>query len=466
MNLPETAPQRSFRMRWWMWIIAVLLVLLSAAIAIRIQGFHTLQEMQRLLRDAGQPADPRAFAMAAPPVDTVRQDELRRILQRRMPWADEASRLWSSGDLREPRPDPAHAGRVAALLRAGTSDTGDLFTLMDRGPLLVSAFGWLPRDPAVLATMSAEQANTIYCPNLLTCRAMAHWLALSATTASDPAPALARLATWRSSMRRPAILIDSMIVIAIDRIADETHLWLAVRGRLPPAQLARWLAEPADQRSLSADGFAGDRCLFWEPYSRLGIDGGITSLAYSVSADWQAALLGIAAWPLQGHDCARGFAVLSEGERWLRGAGPMLPMPSGPFGIQGPLARIALPNTASITGIGWDGEIRHRLARAAGRIAAEARSGHDLPSAVALPGGALPDDPPLAYERLGPTRFRVGVDPTLALPAGVLSLPIGSDTGKPASRESARVLSHSIEIDLDAVLIPPPEKPAKVKATK
>lgn len=439
-----------------MWLIAAALVLLSAAIAVRIQGFQELREMQRVLRAAGRPADPVAWVASAPPADPARQDELRRILQRRMPWSDEAARLWSCGDLCEPRPDPARGGRIAAVLRDGAGDANDLWALMDRGPLLVSAFGWLPRDAAALQRLSAEEAAATYCPNLLTCRAVTHWLALQATTAADPAPSLDRLAAWRACLRHPAILIDSMVAVAIDRIVDETHLWLAVRGRLPPAQLQRWLAEPPDQRRLCADGCAGERCLFWETWSRMGIETGVAALAWSVSAGWQASALGIAAWPLLGHDCARGFAAMTSAERWLRGAGPVMQADGGPFGIQGPFARIGLASTESIIGIGWTGEVQHRLARAAGGIAVRFRIDRELPATLDLPG-----DPPLVYERLAASRFRVGVDPALALPAGSPSLSISSDTGKPASRRAALVQQHAIEIDLDAVLVPPPDKPAK-----
>jgi hypothetical protein len=122
-----------------------------------------------------------------------------------------------------------------------------------------------------------------------------------------------------------------------------------------------------------------------------------------------------------------------------------------------------------VTGLAIESANRHRLIRCASVIASTYRRRGALPATMPseAPAAAIDaDQPALLYERLSPSRFRVGIDPAGPLPPAIPAAHwkearYASEIGQPASKPAACLYRWSCEIDLDAILIPPPEHPAR-----
>lgn len=474
MNLAVAEPRRPFRIRWWMWVIAVVLVLTSLALALRVHGMINFNGLMSDIRASGLPVDAETLIARAPAVDATRQAQLLKLMQSRAPWPEGISKQSMYRDLDEPRPDPARTAAVASALAAGASDVAELARIMDQGPIVVSTYGWIERDPASLRQLTIAELSTASVPNLLMCRGFAQWWALEARRADDPEPALSRLDAWCASHTCSAILIDSMVEWAVAEIRDDIHLWLATRDRLDPARLQRWAGEPPLARELLAQGFDGERCLYWGPSARMPIGEtwdliGMSSILASPSAWWEKPVMYVSAWPLQGHDCAEGAATVTAMAQALRGTTTTATRARSPFSWSGPIARFGTANLQQLPGMAIEREAQHRLTRASAVIAVHYRGNRALPATndiAPLLVRLRSDDLELGYEILSPSRFRVGVVTGARSPFHTSPGSITTRMGQPAIRQPSRCERLSLEIDLDAILIPPPEKPAKAKAKK
>jgi hypothetical protein len=451
------------RIRWWWWLIAIVLLVATALIAVRIGGQRRLEATQAELRAAGFAVTPVELVAQAPPVDVDRQNRLWRLVGWPAPgWMDEHQRVPISRTLAEPPPmAPADVDRLDRVLAAAAPDLDELDRIFAEGPVLLSGLGWVERDPTRLASVDIATIAATRIPNLLAVRALCQVSAHRAVAAADPEADLRRLDAILDAQRHPAVLIDGFIAIAASAIRDQAHAWLALRGRLPAERLAAWAAETPPQRQFAAAGMAGERCLFQEPLGRLhwGFGGLSGSTRLFSECVWF-----VRVWPTQGYEIACMQAAAARAQATLTDQ----PQPSEqhmPFAAMGPLMELGMMNTTESMVTACEAANRHRLVRAIALIAQAYRRTGRLPAELppGMDAGTLaPDLPALRYEIFPPARVRVGIDPAGPLPPSVPAdrwkPGYGSSIGGPprnlpVSPDSER---WSLEIDLDAILVPPP----------
>jgi hypothetical protein len=457
-----------FRLRWWMWIFLAVLLLAGAATSVHISGRLRLEAVLAEVRARGLPVTPSELVASAPAVDSDRQRRLGRFVFGNLSWGDRVPTM-PFMNLAEQRVSQQDCEQLAVMLRAGTAMTTEVGAILDEGPVMLSLLGYCERDPAKLRRLSLAEAAAQAIPSLLNTRALANWWATQACQAADPEPHLHRLDQWVSALGRPGSLIDAMIAIAIGRTRDDVHLWLAVRGRLPAARLAIWLDEAPEHCRWLADGYAAERAWFWDLLAR---SASLLAPAFGMGDDSlpERLLLGLRIWPLHGYDCASGLAALTNCELRLRRLPPMPEFPM-PWNLPRPLTDVAMPHLEESIVTACEAENGHRLSRLAAIIAVHHRRHGILPVLADLPADLLagrgPDLPPLRYETFPPHRFRIGIDPAGPLPP---SVPAGrwsdrfyaSAIGTPPSTNAVGTPRRwSLELDLDAILIPPPERPTK-----
>lgn len=451
----STAP-RSIHLRWWMWVLLAILIVLAVVIAVRAAGYARLDSTRGAIRDLGLPVTAGEAVAGAPPVDEDRQLRLGRFALHAPPWGEGLRNLpFSRLDGHEP------AGKARetldAALRDGAAMAADLGAVLDSGPVLVSVLGYCPRDPALLERVTLDQANALAMPSLAAVRAYANWWALSACRDADPLPHLHRLDQWRAALAHPASMIDAMIAVAVAGIRDDAYLWLASRGRLDAARLDGWIREDRVQRTWCADALGFERCWFWGPLAEAPV-ASVTAAGLTAGG----ILSGIMIWPLQGYDCAYGVAMMANAELGLRGR-PRIDVPAMPLGLAGTLSAVALPSLDRYIVAAAEAEQSHRMRRLSALIAARHHATGSLPAAADLPpellAGHGPDLPPLRYEAFPPHRFRIGIDPAgplpPAIPAASWAEPgYASTSGSPATTTPAAGRIWSVEADLAAIQAP------------
>jgi len=476
----DHAPYR-FRMRWWMWLILVALLLASAALTLRVHGQVRFDAVQADLRARGFLVDRRDMLADAPAVDADRQRRLEDLFRRMGKWGDNPGSLPGRA-LGERRYTQQELDKRADFLRLGRTDATAVAALLAEGPTLMSYYGSMERDADRLDSLSLNEIwGNSPTSSLLCARAVTNWWALTAVTAEDPRPALAELDRLRVANSQPATMIDAMISLAIHAIHDQTCLYLATRGRLPEDALARWLSQQRDYLPWVATAFQNERCLSFSRIARIHI-GELSALGVTASgsstAPWWSGIQDIPYWVICGHYGAVGVAEMANAEAQMRGL-PPVEIPRMPFGLPALLSSIAIPNLLESAITAMESSYGTRLRQTMAVIACRYRAGTPLPIdqtalAVWLPPGWLDgrdaNNPPIAYERLSASRVRVGLDPAQPRPAMIPasrwgSLPgartYGSTVGSPASAKIEEDTRWSLEIDLDAILVPPPEKPPR-----
>jgi hypothetical protein len=467
VNQPDEAA-RGFRIRWWMWVIAGVLVIATAIIALRIGGSTAYKTCQHELRLQGYATTMEELVARGPNVDADRQDRLYRLMDAKAGWLGDISTALPFSALQEARHTTADLAKRDRALADGLTTVSAISAVLAEGPVELSVFGWCERDPAKLRRINVNTAAATRLPNLLTMRALTNWWSIHACLDADPASSVASLDTLMRGLDHPGTLIDAMIGIACRSIRDQTYLWLSTRGRLSDAQLRTWAAEPPKSRIYCASGYAGERCIFQEPLSRMSWR--YSDIFGTPSGILSNALLFVQIWPMQGHEAAYCTSAIAACEAELLGqpAPPQHPMP---FNYTGPMASIAMPNLQEASITATEADTRHRIMRCAGLVAGAYRRTGSLPETLpaAAPAASTdPNLPPLAYERLSSCRFRIGVDPAAPRPP-IMPLDRWTPTvlapliGSPADTKAASDIRvrWSLEIDLDAILIPPPEQPAK-----
>lgn len=445
-------------MRWWMWLGLAALLLVCAVAAVRIGGMRRLDAALATVAAAGLPVDTIGYIALAPPVDADRQRRIGRYMLWNAPrWGDEWPTMPFSS-LAELRLSKHDRERLERKLAAGRTACAEVGAILDEGPVVLSLYGFCERDPARLRRMDLATVAAMPLPSLLHTRDYVNWWAQQACLAEDPESHLHRLDQLLQGMDHPGSLIDAMIAIACTALRDDAHLWLATRGRLPEVRLQRWLAEVPAHRRWCADGLASERTLFWGPIARLP-----PLPDPAVDFTWRIAL----EWPTIGYQCAYAAEHLANQELRLRGRPGIGAVPP-PFGFAGTMSAIMLPNLdeSAITAI--QGENRHRRMRLAGVIAMHHRSTGSLPTAEDLPAalraGIDAELPPQRYLPIAPHRFRLDLDPAGPLPASVPPARVAGGpaaSGPTAKAPAANSQAWSLEIDLDAILVPPPEKTAR-----
>ena len=470
-------------MRWWMWVVLVVLLLSGIALVMRIQGQTTFSAVQADLTARGFATTRLDILAAAPPVDADRQQRFRAAMRRIGSWGDHPGPL-PGRNLTEQRLSQKDRDQRADMLRLGRSDAEAVAAILAEGPVLNSYYGWMERDPVKLQLLGMSEIwGNDYMPQLLGSRTIMNWWSVTAITADDPSQALLVMDGMNRAADQPATLIDAMISIALHAIHDQTRLYLASRGRLPDAALQQWLHERRDYLAWVAHAFATERCLSFASIASLGSDDlatlGTVGMG-TAATSWTDRLQSIPVWLLAGYDGAQGVAEMARSEARMRGI-PEPPPSRMPFGLPGFLSAIAIPNLQESAITAVDATYGHRMRQVMGCIASAYRTGKPLPSDTDALARLLPDrilnavdanHPAIVYERLSMSRLRIGLDPTAArpplIPADRWLAKTGfnsydSQVGTPASPKPEVTTRWSLEVDLDAILIPPPEKPAKAK---
>lgn len=468
-----TEVARGFRMRWWMWVIAVLLTITAFAIAIRIGGIARFESVQHDLAARGLPVKPSDLLAKAPTVDADRQARLASALRRLAPLADKLGHIPHSR-MPEEHPRTIDIETRDRALIASAAAIADIRAILAEGPAYISVYGWMERDPGRLDGMGILERWDGYSANLLEGRVLMTLLGTRACLAPDPSDDLAAMRTVAATIDRPGTLIDAMVTIALHAIRDQTHLHLATRGRLPRKELDAWAAERYDFGLHIADAFAFERCYSWG--TLVNEDAGALAGLAPTTGFFHRQLdriMGLPFWMLLGYDMAQGITEMANVEMQWRNEPPVA-IQRMPFGLPAMMSGIAVPNLLESRVTAIEAQYGGRLRRALAILAWHHRLGHELPTDHAtaramLPAELLdaisPDCPGITFERLGPARIRVGLDPTSppppSIPPGRLSSTYGTVMGRPASSAPDLNTRWSYEIDLDAVLVPPPEKPAK-----
>lgn len=462
-----------FRLRWWMWLIAAGLVLLSAGLVIRWHGLARLAETQAELRRLGYPTTMEELVATAPSVDRDRQARMSLLMNSRAKWMDNIHHALPANDLRESRFAAADLAKRDQALQDGASSMAELERLLAEGPVELSVFGWCERDPAKLRSIDVNRAASSPLPNLTGVRAFVDWWSIQACLAADPEPHLRNLDRLIACQKHPGTLIDAMIGLACHEIRDQVHLWLACRGRLADERLRSWAGEAPHQLAWCAGGYAGERCVFQEPLSRMRWDRG--SLTFLGGGFFSGCWMFLRSWPTQGHEAASTISILATVETDLLGRPRPTPRPT-PFGYVSPLGQLLTHNLIECSITATEAATRHRLSRCAALVAAAFRRNGVLAAAMPpdAPARAInANQPALHYERLSPSRFRIGVDPHGPCPPlippdrWVDRWPAATQPGMIGTPAITRATTPSkdarwaLEIDLDAILIPPPAPPAR-----
>jgi hypothetical protein len=460
------------RLRWYTWPIAALLLLLTVVIIVRLHGLNRFRETQDELRRLGFATTMEELVAAGPSVDRDRQERCRRLMVGPGPkWMEDVSTALPSNDLQEQRFPAKDLAKRDQALRDGATDVATMEAIFAEGPVELSLYGWCERDPAKLRVIDLPTASATLLPSLLATRGFANWWANRACLDGDPEPHLRQLDRLIASMDHPGTLIDAMIGFACSSIRDRAHLWLATRGRLGEARLGTWAGEKSPQRAWCAAGYAGERCVLQEPLSRTRWNFGVWFGASGGFLDEVWMLLRV--WPTQGHEAAYCCSYLAQAEAALLDK-PQPTLRAMPFGYHGMLSAITMPNLVECIVTATEAANGHRLARCAALVAASYRRGGALPATLPAEAPAAAIDanlPALLYERLSPSRMRIGIDPSGPLPPAIpadrwAGKGYASEIGRPAGTRSVTMsynLRWSVELDLDAILLPPPERPAKAK---
>lgn len=444
---------------WWVWVLGLVLTVVLAFGVVRGHGAQRWRAVQRDITACGLETDPVRWVARAPVPDPARQAEARRLLEGMGAWKS-WNRAWRPTIPTQPGEAIAQA-ESRRLLADGTADMQAIASLLDQGPLLLSMLGWLPRDDGRLRHMAIEDWAKTYIPSLLAMRACALWWANQAALGDDPLPALRRLERWTAATEPAGSLIDAYICVSLHHIRDDALLWLACHGRLPAEEAGRWLGEPTRLLDAGAAGLASERLFFVA---------GWRSLPMSIDS-WRQGYGPFVFMPTLNHDVAWACREVAAGEALLHGLPPPAPCPPPPL-RRGSISAAFLVNVPESATTFAEAQFTHRTRRIAGLLAVRYRRGEALPTdrealSTLLPACQLDEmtanSPALLYERLTPCRFRLGIAangrPPL-LPAGRWNLAAqpryGSTIGQPPSTKAVEDCRWSYELDLDAILVPPP----------
>jgi len=416
-----------FRIAWWhiaiALVITVVLALLAVSLSLRASGRAHFLAQAEARRALGRPATIDDYLARAPQVDMVAHETWDA-------WSKSAAAAWT---------DPAYDRKawdrwvtgldqrpesIAATVAARRASYATPLSLLRRGDLVLSAYGWVVTDlPPGKRTLT--HAAAVRLPNLLMVRDLAEWLRNDAALSVDPRLVLDDLDALRTALeRQPGTIMDAMITVAVSAIRDRAYGDLALRGTLPPDRRERWLAEPSQALRCAADGFDGEAALFSgglyamvDQAGPFGSGFADHSVINALAAPWF--------WATAFNDAAVMLEVEGAIADRLRGTTSVAPPPWATIAPRlGMIGRIAVPNLLESCIFALEADAWHRCARLAVRLLDLGR-GSGLPAdhAAALatlgePVGfaAAGDHLWLRYERLSDARFRLLIDPASPAP--------------------------------------------------
>jgi len=238
-------------------------------------------------------------------------------------------------------------------------------------------------------------------------------LQVGARIEADPLPFIDAYDHLLAALDGPRTRLQGLYAIEISRLRDQVYLTAALRGKLPADRAGVWTAEPSTACALLAEGLAGERALVAipalaqqvdrNPFSAMWGDANDDGSVWSRWRIWCAFPDAAAEVIAAQRDCING---LNGDPAWTwetRDVDGRATVRTGLFDLS---------NTAVTA------DMFHRLARLAAAVGDWQRREHELPAdgtdlALISPvvGVAKPGEIALVYQRLGPDRFRIVVDP-------------------------------------------------------
>jgi hypothetical protein len=411
-----------------LWHVLVFLVLFSALGMVMAGALHHRQGLKQVreLCEARQSAGlvgslADALAILPPSDDSLQA--------RWLAWSNTSLGTWT---------DPKYSSKdviawvaatgpypqaIADTVAARAHNFDEAREMLANPALLLSGAGWI-RTHLLDEKFTLLQAAALPIPNLLVQRELAQWLHHAAVLADDPRPYLTDFDALIHASRYPVTLIDAMTLVAVINIHDQAYVECALRGTLPDDLRETWLSAPMVTMAQTGAGILHEGLLFglgtanWLEQSQFSWN---NAAAIGSTSAW----LPFDVWWHGTHDAARIMAYEYAAHDRLAGltTGP-LPTTSSTYGRGGLLLGMLLPNVLESAMTALETEAHQRACRVA-VLLITAPPGSDLPSDTASllqtprtldlvqPSG---DAYHLAYERLSPTRFRIGIAPTTPVP--------------------------------------------------
>jgi hypothetical protein len=449
-----------FRVRWWMWPIGLLALLACAIGTVRWAGLASASAAAAEADAVGSAA---AVLARLPAVDAGRQQRAHAALRRlSRGHGNAAGSLPFEIDPARVTRNPQQIKQQAESRRASSRvQVEEVAAMLAEGGVLLSTWVNLPslNESVDIQQRIAETSL----PMWMAVREAAAWWAMEAMEAADPQPALAALRDLEASVAHPTHLLDVFMAFDAGRLADQTRGALAMQGRLPDAELTRWLRTPALGPEAIADALTLHRVTDARDLIGLNIievhaamthpfSGSVRDVAPPLS--W---LRIGAAWTCLGFESAVETANAGMHIARLRGLPPP-PTRAMPFGL--PLALNPDSQSAYLTQTYATFAVEARVRRIVADIAmSRLRRGIAPADAIAgladrFPAAWLSGPDAVGAVHLGGTRVRVGPVRTLADPPHTAPI---------------RWTDAALEIDLAAMAIPPPPPaptlPAPMPAT-
>ena len=442
----------------------LLALLLLTALTIRLTGQAAWTREQAAARAEGLPVTFAELVASAPVVDAKQQEYLwnwSRSVDYQERWQPDGDDAWDFTPLWN-HPDAFDLAHVPAKRLADGPEMGgelaELSAILDAGPVHWGGFGWLRQNCPPPAMADAHGVMELRSASAVALHTAAQVYAQQALGGADPL-ALRHLDALLAALRMAAEPLEAEEYAQVAHYRDWCQLLLLARGRLPPERIQAWLSEPNEVVQITVRAFATQRVLVFVCADERASGSTMTS------AKGSSRVYGL--MPLVDH-----LFLQHEIAQWSRHwramalalhSGSALPSRS-PSALFDYLPHHQAVNRMYHQFAAYDVEAsaavitaahQHRLLRAAARVVLAWRDGAlptDQAAAEALKGVDLravpPLLPPLVYERLSPTRFRLG---TASLPAGPGDLAPG--TGQPVGLSPAVAFPKSLELDC-AALVP------------
>ena len=471
----------SRRIRRWLFLVGMLLLVLFLLMLVvvevlRWQGSAALDAERAAGRAIGAGGSFADLVAMAPVVDDDRQERLWR-------WAEaaKAANLSAYADGLPPLIEtPEHRNWAQLYDDDRSSDAyrvaddrsmATLQAILDDGPVVLTAAGWLRHD-------FPQPETTSFDAGFGHVRAIDHSVIFDAIMwynnhlqTGHESDIFRHLDQLLAATTKIGVFFDVYIHREVVRMRDQIYLRLAAHGQLDPGRMAAWLAEPDDTAPLVARAIRLDRidllifladrfyveqpghgwaALFVVPQTAIAD----TCFLDATAATWSGRYRMIA-------DALDGGPVLLGNAKWTERTW------SDRHSVLAPC--ISTMNRVASQAL--MGANEHRMVRAcaalitawrAGGLPANAAQAHTLLGALADATALMP---PLIYERLSPSRFRLGVDPRPPIPA-LMALAFEwnySDIGKSAG--TSPWVHHEWSLELDCAALAPATHAATEAAT-
>jgi hypothetical protein len=452
--------------RWWFWVVAPVGLLGFVGFLVVWSGWLAWEREQSAARASGFPTTFAELAAVTPAFDGVRNEQLWRWqeemcssgwVESRLNDPDLLLRMWSAATRNSEASDQERRAEDQAEPEEMAESLATLSAWLAAGPMPFGRAGWFgPLDPAAIDGAVPDRERFVHGMGApLGAAAVA--FAEQATTGIDPL-ALAYLDQFAAVTRQVDSCEGAWLAAMVDAARDAAYLRLLATGQLAAPRCHAWLHEPLQAGVIAARALAGHRVL----QLALIVDGSYLQIPADAwrhhSEAWRLPRRA-AIWSRRLRALSATFTGgplpddLAQWERWSwQESGSILALKGRDLLV---VAR------------GWVNDLhQQRQIRAAGALILAWRSGAlpvDSQAARQCIGPALYDGttllPPLVYERLSSSRFRLGIDPNGTLPAFTTRdwLQGRTTTGQPAgagATSGVAVIAQPWSLELDCAGLP------------